>query len=153
MPRTAAFRPTKQDAQRGFSLLEAVVAMVILASTGWALLAWINSSIASLGRIEESNARSLTTANVLEYMQTVNPMLRPDGRVRLGLHTIAWTARPLTPVIDGSGFPRGPSFYQLAMYEIAVRAFRGDELDPSVEFRMKQVGYRQVRESFNVLRP
>lgn len=127
--------------------------MVILASTGWALLAWINSSIASLGRIEEANARGLATANALEYMQTVNPMLRPDGRVRLGALTIAWTARPLTPVIDGSNFPRGTSHYQLALYETAVRAFRGDELDPSVEFQMKQVGYRQVRESFNPFRP
>lgn len=127
--------------------------MVILASTGWALLAWINSSITSLGRIEEANARSLATANALEYMQTVNPMMRPEGRVRLGAITVAWTARPLTPVIDGSDFPRGTSPFQLAMYETAVRAFRGDALDPSVEFRMKQVGYRRVREPFNPFRP
>ena len=127
--------------------------MVILASTGWALLAWINSSIASLGRIEESNARSLATANALEYMQTVNPMTRPEGRVRLGDLTVAWTTRPVTPVIDGSNFPRGVSQYQLAMYETAVRAFRGDALDPSVEFRMQQVGYLRVRESFNLFRP
>ena len=127
--------------------------MVILASTGWALLAWINSSIASLGRIEESNARSLDATNALEYMQTVNPMTRPEGRVRLGDLTITWTARPLTPVIDGSNFPRGISQYQLAMYETAVRAFRGDALNPSVEFGMQQVGYLRVRESFNLFRP
>ena len=153
MPRTAAFLPAKRSVERGFSLLEALVAMVILASTGWALLAWINSSIASLGRIEESNARSLDAANALEYMQTVNPMTRPEGRVRLGDLTVAWTARPLTPVIDGSNFPRGTSQYQLAMYETAIRAFRGDALDPSVEFRMQQVGYLRVRESFNPFRP
>jgi general secretion pathway protein I len=153
MPRTAAFRPSRRARERGFSLLEAVVAMVILASTGWALLAWINSSIASLGRIEESNARSMATANALEYMQTVNPMTRPQGRVRLGSISIAWNARPLTPVIDGSNFPRGTSLYQLALYETVVRAFRGDELDPWLEFRMKQVGHRQVRVPYNPLQP
>ncbi len=153
MPRTAASRPGRRAAERGFSLLEAVVAMVILASTGWALLAWINASITSLARIEDANGRSQAAANALEYMQTVNPMARPQGRVQLGSLSVAWTARPLTPVLDGSGFPRGPSLYQLAMYETAVRAFRGDEPSPSVEFRMKQVGYRQVREPFNPFRP
>jgi general secretion pathway protein I len=153
MPRTVAFRLSSRAAERGFSLLEAIVAMVILASTGWALLAWINTSITSLGRIEESNARSAATANALEYMQTVNPMTRPQGRLRLGTLTIAWTTRPLTPVLDGSNFPRGVGLYQLAMYETVVRTFRNGELDAFVEFRMKQVGYRQVRESLNPFQP
>jgi hypothetical protein len=127
--------------------------MVILASAGWALLAWINSSIASLRRIEESNARSVATANALEYMQTVNPMLRPQGRTDLGVLTVQWAAKPLTPVLDGSNVQLGAGLYQLAMYETEVRAFSGGELSPSVEFRMKQVGYRQVRESINPFRP
>ena len=127
--------------------------MVILASTGWALLAWMNASIASLGRIEQSNARSVAKANALEYMQTVNPMARPQGRVRLGELSIDWAATALTPVIDGSDFPRGKGRFQLAMYDTVVRTFSGDAPDPEVEFRLKQVGYKQVRETLNPFRP
>lgn len=134
----------------GFSLLEAVVALVILASAGWALFSWVNASIVSLRRVEDANARSAATSNAVEFMQTVNPMLRPQEEVSLGSYRIVWQATAATTPVPGTDLQRGLSNYDLALYDTTVRAFRDDGSDrPWFEFRLRQVGFKRVRQSIN----
>ena len=128
----------------GFSLLEALVAMVILASSGWALLDWVNASIGSLRRVEDANARSEMSRNILEYMEGVNPSLRPQGQVDLGAAKVQWTARPIAGPTDNIDYPRGQGLYEMALYRTTVKAYRGQEL--WLELELKQVGYRRVRQ-------
>ncbi len=134
---------------QGFSLLEAMVALVILASSGWALFSWVNASIVSLRRVEDANARSAATSNAVEYMQSVNPMLRPQGQMDMGSYRISWAATPLMSPLPGTDFQRGRSNYDLALYDTTVRAFQGDADKPWFEFRLRQVGFKEVRKSIN----
>ena len=127
--------------------------MVILASAGWALFDWINASIVALGRVEEANARSAASANALEFMYSVNPMLRPEGEMDLGDCRVTWKASAITSPIDGSDYPRGRSFFELALYETVVNAYRRNDAKPWFEVRVKQVGYKRVREGLNQVRP
>ncbi len=126
-----------------------MVALVIIASAGLALFSWLNTSIASLRRVEDANARSAAMVNAIEFMQSVNPMLRPEGRMDLGEYRIGWQASAITNVIDGSGYPRGISHYQLALYDTVVKATRGARDDYWFEFRLKLVGFKRVRLSVN----
>lgn len=130
--------------QAGFTLLEAIVAMVLVASVGLALFAWINGSIASLARVHDANARSEATINVLEYMHRVNPMLAPEGKASLGGYSITWRARPIVPVVDGASFPVGVSLFQLCLYNTDVAVLSGDQ--PWFQLQLRQVGYRKVRD-------
>jgi general secretion pathway protein I len=139
----------RKVSQQGFSLLEAVVALVILASSGWALFSWVNASIVSLRRVEDANARSAATSNAVEYMQTVNPMLRPEGAAELGGYRIQWASSLSTPVMSGSNLRRSASPYDLALYDTVVRAFLSDGDQPWFEFKLKLVGYKQVRSVVN----
>ena len=125
--------------QRGFSLLEAVVAMVIISGAGYALFGWINSNIMTLNSIREANARAEATQNIVEYMNAVNPMLTPSGSASLGQYKIRWEARMITLVQDGAGL------YQLALYNTNVMAERG-QANPWFEFRLRQVGFKKIRE-------
>ena len=134
-----ALTRTHRTHQRGFSLLEAVVAMVLISGAGYALFGWINSSIMALSRIQESNARTEATQNILEYMNGVNPMLKPEGNVNLGQYKIRWEAKPITLLQDGN------SLYRLALYDTLVKAENG-EAQPWFEFHLRQVGYKKVRE-------
>lgn len=134
----------KHSAQRGFSLLEAVVAMVLISGAGYALFGWVNSNIMALNRIHETNARSAATQNILEYMDTINPMQKPEGAAALGNYNIRWTAKPATLIQDGSAFPEGISLYQLALYETLVNVETGDKT-PWFSFQLRQVGYKKVR--------
>ena len=125
---------------RGFSLIEVVVAMVLISGAGYAVFAWINTNISSLSRIHEINARSAVTQNILEYMSGVNPMLRPQGTASLGTYTLRWEAKPITLVQEGKGL------YNLALYDTAIEAVRGDAR-PALKFNLRLVGYKQVREN------
>lgn len=134
----------KHAAQRGFSLLEAVVAMVLISGAGYALFGWINSNIMALNHIHESNARSAATQNILEYMDSVNPMLRPDGNADFGNYRIAWKAKPVTLVQDGTSYPEGVSLYQLALYETMIEVETPGK-NRWFDFKLRQVGYKKVR--------
>jgi general secretion pathway protein I len=130
-------------ASLGFTLIEALVAMVILGGAGVALFGWINASIVSVRRVELANERSAALANAIEYMQSVNPMALPAGRVRLGNHDIAWTSSAITPATRGSGYPQGHSLFELALYETSVQASRADDRN-WFDFKMVLVGYRRT---------
>ncbi len=122
--------------------------MVILASAGMALFSWVNASIVSLRRVEEANARSLAMNNVIEYMQSVNPMQRPEGDFDFGPYRIRWQAVASTALIDGSGYTLGLSNFQLALYDTQVKAFRKDE-SLWFDMRLKLVGFKKVRGLLN----
>ena len=134
--------------QRGFTLLEAIVAMVILSGAGMVVFAWINGSLSALHHVEDSNARSEAMANVIEHMQAVNPMLQPEGSADFGRYRIRWQAKADTDVIDGSNYPQGISLYQLALYKTHVQA--STQADPNwFELDLDLVGYKRVRQNFN----
>lgn len=125
-------------------MLEAIVALVLISGTGLALFGWINGNIMALTRIHEVNARSEATANILEYMDRVNPMLTPEGEAALGAYTIKWRSLAQSNITEGAGYPRGQSLYQLALYSTVISArTAGDQA--WFELKLQQVGYRKVR--------
>ena len=132
--------------QQGFTLIEAIVALVLVASTGMALFGWINTNIITLSRVQEANAQSAATASVLEYMSAVNPMLKPEGETEFGAYRLQWKASPSTEPRDGAGYPYGLSQFQLALYETRVQIYR-ENGQPWFDFTLQQVGYKRVRNS------
>ncbi len=130
--------------QAGFTLLEAIVALVLIGSAGMALFSWINGNFMSLSRIRDANARSEATVNILEYMERVNPMLTPQGSAPLGAYSIRWNASLASRITEGSNYPRGMGLYQLALYStvVSVTSAGGQAW---FELQLQQVGYKKVR--------
>ena len=131
--------------QRGFTLLEAIVALVLISGAGASLFAWINTSLNSLYRIQETNTRVEATRNVLTFMHAVNPMQAPEGTSELGAYRVRWKAEITHPPQDGANYPQGISLYQLALYRTRVMVERQDG-EYWFDLALKQVGYKKVRE-------
>jgi general secretion pathway protein I len=132
--------------QSGFTLLEAVVAMVLISGAGAALFSWINSELGSVSRLQQSNARAEAMVNAMEFMHTVNPMLTPEGKASFAAYRLTWKAEEITQVQDGLSYPRGISLYQLALYDTPVRVINPDGT-PWFDFTLRQVGYKRVRDN------
>lgn len=132
--------------QLGFTLIEAIVALVLIATTGIALFSWINSNIISLSRVQEINAENMATINSVEYMKNINPMTSPEGQANLGSSRLSWKAEAITDPRDGAGYPYGVSLYQLGLYQTKINV---QKLDGQFwfTFTLQQVGYKKVRKS------
>ena len=129
--------------QSGFSLLEAIVAMVLISVAGLALFSWINTSFIGLNRIQESNARAAAETNALQYLQTINPMERPNGTTTLGKLKLEWKARLMgepSPNILDSG-SSGP--FTVALYEVEATIEELPDV-PVGRFTVRLMGYERL---------
>jgi general secretion pathway protein I len=130
----------------GFTLIEAIVALVLIGGVGMVLFSWINGSVVALRRVEDANARNEATSNIIEYMQSVNPMETPEGKTDFGAYQIRWKSEPLVDAVDGVSNPQGIGLFQLGLYQTKIDAVKAD--DPNwFGLTLKLVGYKKVRNS------
>ena len=137
-------RSERRRRVRGFTLIEALVALVIVGASGMALFSWINASLESMRRVELANARSRAQTDALEFMQSVNPMLRPQGEADLAGARLRWRSELQGPRADGVGYPQGSSLFQVGLYSTRVQV-TDSEGQAWFEFDMQQVGFERVR--------
>ncbi len=126
--------------QRGFTLLEAIVALILIASTGIALLNWINTNLMTLHRVQQVQQRHEATRNALAFMETINPLEKPQGEETVGIYTFRWEAQAVELPKDGKGL------YQIGLYDTEIEVSLDDEL--LARFTLRQVGFKQVRQPF-----
>lgn len=127
----------------GFTLLEAIVALVILTTAGFALFSWINASFDALNRIETNNARAAAEINALQYLQTINPMQKPDGEEVLGDVTMRWRARAVTDNKTNITDAQTPGPFVVALYDVDVTLASPPKLAPYT-FTVRQMGYKRL---------
>ncbi len=133
----------------GFTLLEAIVALVILTTAGLALFSWINASFDSLQRIEFNNARAAAEINALEYLRNINPMERPEGEAVLGDVAMQWRARAVSDLKPNMTDAQTPGPFMVALYETEVSLEALPRL-PRYTFTLRQMGYQRAVEDTNV---
>lgn len=136
-------RGTRTD--RGFALLEAIVALTILASVGMALFAAISQTVQMVGRAEHAREADSALLNAAAWLETVNPAQRPEGVEQLGDIELRWRAEPIEPLRDGSTGTSWPGLYQVGLYRVHVELRRDGQFMAETEIR--RVGYRQVRKA------
>jgi Tfp pilus assembly protein PilV len=139
------------NAEAGFTLLEGLVAIALLAGTMFAIFTLVGGVLGSANRVGRSNETAQLTLNALEVMSVVNPMLQETGKIDLGPYAVSWKSAAATPIADGVGYPAGVSLYQLALYKTNVRV-QGSQGILLAEFDLRQIGYRRVRDPTPPLR-
>ncbi len=131
--------------QQGFTLLEAIVALVLIASTGMALLSWINTNLISLQRIQAVQERDTAIRNALAFLDTINPYNSPNGDVEMGVYQIQWQSITLETPIPGINKWSDPSIFDVGLYETRVKVLRNQQLQAT--FSVRLVGYKQNQEA------
>jgi len=129
--------------QKGFSLLEAIVALALLAVGTFTLVSWMNTALLSQSRVEGAYERIDAIHDALEVLHTINPMKEPDGTRNLGSFSIHWESTPMENPRDGAGYPAGRSLYRIGLYHTRVDLYRKGK--PWFQFELDQVGYQRVR--------
>ena len=133
-----------RQGMRGFSLLEAIVALAILATAGLALFASMSQSVQMVSRAERAREADSAVRNAVAWIETVNPMQTPQGEQELGDVTLRWSAQLVEPERDAMTGYLQPGLYRLGLYDVHMELLRDGE--PLTEAVVRRVGYRQVRE-------
>jgi len=134
---------SEQPKSRGFTLLEAIVAIAIIGACLIPLLSFVSQATLQLQRAGDSNARSIAQESILNFLETLNPMAEPQGRILLGGLTVDWTAHvlvaPNTAVRIGAGLPQ----FGVGFYRVDVVVARGN--GPGwFTFSARKVGYQRL---------
>lgn len=129
-------------ASAGFTLLEAIVALVIFSTAGLALFSWINQNLQVLARAQSVSEATRAKRNVLEFMGDINPMQRGAGSNDFGLYKIAWRSAETIAPHDNSGYPAGIGSFSVALYRTSIDVSRADG-SRWFSFELTQAGYRR----------
>lgn len=127
---------------RGFTLLEAIVALVVFGLGSVTLYAWLATNLKALERVQASQDRVALVEAALDVVRHVNPMADPTGGREVGTLRVEWAARPVEPVRRAVTQVGVPAPFEVGLYELDLRILRGG----AEVHRMKarQVGYRHV---------
>lgn len=134
----------RYSTSRGFTLLEAVVALAILAAAGLAVFAAMSQSMQMVTRAERVRAADSAMRNALAWSERINPMETPSGEHQLGDYLLRWQAEPIEPPRDGATGALAPGLYEIGLYRLHMELWRNGEL--ARQAILNRAGYRQVRE-------
>jgi general secretion pathway protein I len=127
----------------GFTLLEAIVALVIFSMGSIALYSWLGVNVKTLLRVQALRESVAMSTSALESIRGINPMAAPRGRRQVGELVVEWEARPVEPVRNAVTQLGIPTVFQVELFLLDVRVLRGTtEVD---RFQVRQVGYHQAR--------
>ena len=129
-------------AQTGFTLLEAIVALVVFTMGALALYGWLSTNIITLDRIRARQQMELTMHSALDLIRRTNPMDTPVGDRQAGKLKGSWVSAMLEqakPNVVQSG---RPGIFVVGLYEVSVRVSRNGQLLQT--FQVRQVGWKQV---------
>lgn len=135
--------PQHRRAQSGFTLLEAIVALVIMATTLMALYSWLASSTLGAVRSEETAASLSNARTALNYLERVNPMSEPNGTAEFKTFRLTWHSEPVTDRRTGRTPVGDPSPYDYQLFDLTAQIEQ--EGRPPREFTVRRAGWVATR--------
>ncbi|MDE0453329.1 MAG: prepilin-type N-terminal cleavage/methylation domain-containing protein [Gammaproteobacteria bacterium] len=129
----------------GFTLLEATVALAIFAAGGMALYGLFNSNLVGLGKAADVSRREPVVLAAVEHLSSINIREQPTGQYESGDFGVAWSSSLAEPVRQSQSAAGFIGNFEVGLYDVDIELSRNGRLDST--YRMRLVGYRQVRES------
>lgn len=128
--------------QRGFTLLEAAVALALFATVGVALYGLFNANLTTLLRVQDSSRQVPVVRHAMEYLSSINPTEQRSGEFSFDGFDIRWQADLIEPVRKGQNAFGSIGIYEVGLYEARFDVTEEDR--PVGTWRLRLVGYENV---------
>lgn len=124
----------------GFSLLEAIVAITMVATFGLAIFSWINGLLVSVNKIERNYQKDSISRNAAEYISDLNIMSAPNGIKQLGPYELTWNSDLIEPIREGKSTTGSKNDFLVGLYQTEVKIEKNNEFIGSIKLRL--VGHK-----------
>lgn len=130
--------------ERGFTLLETMVALVIFAAAAMALYGLLNTNLIALARAHDVSRQAPAVRQVIEHLSSVNPREEAAGSIELDGVQVSWAATLVEPVRQSQSVTGALGHYEVGLYELEFTMRAGERSLGA--WRLRTVGYEKVRE-------
>jgi general secretion pathway protein I len=121
---------------QGFTLIETIVALVILSTAVVVFYNFLSTTLNSANRVQAASIAYDRHMNALELATSLNPMASPQGVFDLGSYHIEWSAQLLGSVRQSSRYPSGRGIFKVALYRITLSFPDDGEIAPITVTRL-----------------
>ena len=125
----------------GFTLIETLVALAVLALALLAFYQFLASALGGVTAAERAARAYDRHQNALALAATLNPMEHPSGSFDLGPYRIRWRSQAIGASRHNSGFAAGNGGFIVGLYRV-VLDFPGEPDEAAVE--VVKLGYRSA---------
>ncbi len=133
-----------QGARKGFSLIEALIALAIAAMTLTAIFELQQQMIRGQRRAADAMEQVAAQENALALTRELNPLEQPDGMIELPEgDTIRWSSEPQTELRTNAGFPTGDGLFQVQLFTVTVEIDRRNGRSPA-PLVFDRMGWRRM---------
>lgn len=113
---------------RGISLLEVLVALVLVSTVGLSLMGWMQQSLEGSRRLAEHVVSATAERNAAAWLLQQDLTARPEGDDRLGALWLRWRSEAVETAVRnrtfGEGDGLGPWTLSLRRVDVDLRARR-----------------------------
>ena len=139
-------RAADPSTSAGFTLIEVVVALVILSTILLAFYEFLSSALASGDRARTAVSSYDRGQNALALATMLNPMDAPQGSFDLGSYRIRWRAQRIGAVRQSSGYPSGRGHFTVALYRVVLDVPDDPKFTP---LEVTKLGYHPIDSASN----
>lgn len=129
--------------QRGFTLLEAIVALSVLAMAAMALYGWLNSSLILLKRVDDVYQSIEAVESTLEWVSTLDPYEQSEGEQDIAGTSLHWRFVPVGSPQAANDMYGNLSVNDAQLFTAYITISRDGK--PLASFELLQLGLQQQR--------
>ena len=122
--------------QRGFTLLEAIVALVLLSVALAGAWTWIATDLRSIGRMRDLALEEVAVKEAITTLEQIDLAVQPAGSLAWREYQIEWQAAPVEEPRPGRGMSGSPSAFSLTLFSVRLNVLHRGRLISTPTLRM-----------------